>query len=46
VAHRLSSIRNADKILVLVDGEVAESGTHNELMGEKGLYYEMNQIEM
>jgi ABC-type multidrug transport system fused ATPase/permease subunit len=46
VAHRLSSIRNADKIIVLVDGEIAEIGTHAELVAEKGLYYEMNQMEM
>ncbi|KAI6210798.1 Multidrug resistance protein pgp-3 [Aphelenchoides besseyi] len=46
VAHRLSSIRTADKIIVLVDGEIAETGTHAELMAEKSLYYEMNQLEM
>lgn len=46
MSHRLPSIRNADKIIVLVDGEIAEIGTHQELMGEKSLYYEMNQMEM
>uniref|UniRef100_A0A1I8A0K1 ABC-type xenobiotic transporter n=1 Tax=Steinernema glaseri TaxID=37863 RepID=A0A1I8A0K1_9BILA len=46
VAHRLSSIRTVDKIVVLVDGEIAEQGTHQELMEEKGLYYEMNELEM
>lgn len=46
VAHRLSSIRTVNKIYVLVDGEIAEQGTHQELMEEKGLYYEMNQSEL
>uniref|UniRef100_F1LCE7 Multidrug resistance protein 1 n=1 Tax=Ascaris suum TaxID=6253 RepID=F1LCE7_ASCSU len=46
IAHRLSSIRTVDKIIVLVDGEIAEQGTHQELMEEKGLYYEMNQSEI
>uniref|UniRef100_A0A915C5Z5 p-glycoprotein 10 n=1 Tax=Parascaris univalens TaxID=6257 RepID=A0A915C5Z5_PARUN len=46
IAHRLSSIRTVDKIIVLVDGEIAEQGTHQELMEEKGLYYEMNQSEV
>uniref|UniRef100_A0A915PDN2 Uncharacterized protein n=1 Tax=Setaria digitata TaxID=48799 RepID=A0A915PDN2_9BILA len=46
VAHRLSSIRSVNKIYVLVDGEIAEQGTHQELMEEKGLYYEMNQSEI
>uniref|UniRef100_A0A1I7VQ25 P-loop containing nucleoside triphosphate hydrolase protein n=1 Tax=Loa loa TaxID=7209 RepID=A0A1I7VQ25_LOALO len=46
VAHRLSSIRSVNMIYVLVDGEIAEQGTHQELMEEKGLYYEMNQSEI
>ncbi|KAI4100432.1 MAG: hypothetical protein LQ339_005493 [Xanthoria mediterranea] len=41
VAHRLSTIRNADAILVFADGRVAEAGTHGELLGRKGLYYAM-----
>jgi ATP-binding cassette, subfamily B, bacterial len=41
VAHRLSTIMYADKIYVLEKGIVAESGTHSELLTEKGLYYAM-----
>ncbi|XP_059085284.1 ATP-dependent translocase ABCB1-like isoform X2 [Tigriopus californicus] len=39
VAHRLSTIRTADKIVALEDGRVAEMGTHNELMKMKGVYF-------
>ncbi|KAF8767736.1 ATP-dependent translocase ABCB1 like protein [Argiope bruennichi] len=41
VAHRLSTIRTADKIVVLKDGEVQEIGTHDELMLRKGIYFEL-----
>ncbi len=39
IAHRLSTLRNATKILVLDQGEVAEIGTHEELMRKQGIYY-------
>jgi ATP-binding cassette subfamily B protein len=42
VAHRLSTIRNADRILYIADKGIAESGTHEELMKKKGLYYALN----
>ncbi len=41
IAHRLSTLRNADKILVLDHGRVKEYGTHGELLGKKGIYYRL-----
>lgn len=41
IAHRLSSIVTSDLIVVLEKGEVVETGTHSELMHEKGLYHAM-----
>ena len=42
VAHRLSTIRGADRILYIADKGIAEEGTHEELMQKKGLYYALN----
>jgi ATP-binding cassette subfamily B protein len=41
IAHRLSTIMNADRILVMDDGAIAESGTHTQLLGSKGLYADL-----
>lgn len=48
VAHRLSTVKNADKIVVIEDGKIAEEGTHKELTEKKGAYYELvkNQLEL
>ena len=48
VAHRLSTVKNADNIIVLENGEVVEEGNHNELTKLKGKYYELvkNQLEL
>ena len=48
VAHRLSTVKNADKIIVLDNGEIAEEGSHAELTFRKGKYYELvkNQLEL
>ncbi|VVC86623.1 unnamed protein product [Leptidea sinapis] len=43
IAHRLSTVRDADRICVLSDGRVAEAGDHNQLMQLKGLYYKLNR---
>lgn len=45
VAHRLSTARHADRILVLRKGMIVESGTHEELIRNKGLYWRMQQLE-
>ena len=42
VAHRLSTIRNADRILYIANKGIAEQGTHQELMEKRGLYYALN----
>jgi ATP-binding cassette subfamily B protein len=48
VAHRLSTVRNADRIIVLDKGSVSESGTHEELVRKKGSYYRLikDQLEL
>ena len=48
VAHRLSTVKNADNIIVLDGGIIAEEGTHAELVGMQGLYFQLvkNQLEL
>jgi ATP-binding cassette subfamily B protein len=45
VAHRLSTIQNADRIIVLHHGEVREQGNHQELLAERGLYWKLYKLQ-
>ncbi|MCI7535930.1 ABC transporter ATP-binding protein [Candidatus Avelusimicrobium faecicola] len=45
IAHRLSTIQNADKIVVINDGKIAEQGTHEELLQQKGAYYALYAMQ-
>jgi len=45
IAHRLSTVRDADKILVVEDGQIAERGTHSELLDEDGLYANLWRVQ-
>ena len=48
VAHRLSTVKNADNIIVMDKGKMIEEGTHSELIERKGAYYTLvsNQLEL
>lgn len=41
IAHRLSTVRNSDCIMVLEQGRIIERGTHEQLIGEQGRYYQL-----
>ena len=45
IAHRLSTLRNADRLIVLDNGKLVESGTHEELVKERGVYYKLLQLQ-
>jgi ABC-type multidrug transport system fused ATPase/permease subunit len=46
IAHRLATIRNADKIIVLAHGKVVEAGTHDALMARNGAYTELYKMQL
>lgn len=46
VAHRLSTVANADKILVMANGEIVETGTHNELLEKGGIYSDLAKLQL
>jgi len=45
ISHRISTLKDADLIIVLDNGEITESGSHRELLSQKGFYFEMHQIQ-
>jgi subfamily B ATP-binding cassette protein MsbA len=45
IAHRLSTLRNADKLIVIKEGVVAESGTHEELLALEGIYAGLHHLQ-
>ena len=45
IAHRLSTVRNADQILVVDDGRIVQRGTHSELLAEGGLYADLYRTQ-
>ncbi len=46
IAHRLSTVRQADLILVLRDGKIVEQGTHQELVNQGGIYQEIYELQL
>jgi ATP-binding cassette subfamily B protein len=45
IAHRLSTIQDMDQILVLHKGQLRETGTHQELLARRGIYYKLYQLQ-
>ena len=45
IAHRLSTIQRADRILVMYKGKLRESGTHQELLAQRGIYWKLYQLQ-
>jgi subfamily B ATP-binding cassette protein MsbA len=45
IAHRISTIRRADKIVVIDRGQISESGSHEELVNRKGIYQRLHELQ-
>ena len=45
IAHRLSTVQHADRIIVLHHGEIREMGTHQELLAHRGLYHTLYELQ-
>jgi ATP-binding cassette subfamily B protein len=45
IAHRLSTVQRADKIIVMHKGKVREMGTHQQLLAQRGIYYKLYQLQ-
>ena len=45
IAHRLSTLRNSDKLIVVENGEIAEAGTHDELIERDGIYAKLCRMQ-
>lgn len=45
VAHRLSTVKNADRIAVIESGSISEIGTYDELMAKKGSFYHLKKLQ-
>ena len=46
IAHRLSTLKDADRLIVIEDGKMTESGTHEELVRKKGSYYKLYKMQL
>ena len=45
VAHRLSTVKNADQIIVMDEGKIIETGSHNQLYDKEGMYYNLYNVQ-